>query len=153
MADRYYFTDSDGKILGPSPLEQIRDFIDSGFLEITTDACEENSTEWRPLAKILVEHPVPAAAVTEPPFEKVKASLATRIAGATVKAFLVETKDRALQIRFGNDIPLLSSLDAVNEDFLTFTVAESKTVYHVPLTRLLRISENLSGGEVQLDFA
>jgi hypothetical protein len=178
MEARYYFTDASGKILGPSALDQIREFVDTGHLNPGADACLEGETDWLPLVRILAENP-PKDSDTKPPQpasvlepadpqaspQQITAqaeppgtastqppAVLAAAAGVTLRALLTDMQDRPLLVDIGTGEEIPAGLETIGQDVLAFTLNSDASIHYLPLSRLLRVTEATDTGDLRLIF-
>ena len=155
MEDRYYFTDSAGKILGPRPLREIRTFMDTGHIDPVSEVCREHSTDWEPVVKVLAAHPearepsetvspvsdnVIASATAAAPAQAV--ATAPKAQGVLLSQLLGDLQERPVAVCLEKDgtwIP--ASIEMVHADFITLSLRGDDATTHIPLSRLRRIEE------------
>ncbi|MGF1451664.1 MAG: DUF4339 domain-containing protein [Opitutales bacterium] len=163
MSRSFYFTDAEGKILGPCSESEIRAFYDTGHIDADTDVCPEDGTEWIPLVKAIdlsrPTEPQPASAGAEPnqSVTPTPASLAAAPAlegetGMSLRGLLLELAERSLQVKHGDAEPQVASIENVGRDVITITFVESGDVVHFPLSRLKYAQELSKYGGLILSF-
>lgn len=160
MSERYFFTDKEGKILGPRPVQEIRTFFESGYLEPTAEVCREGEEKWQSLPVFLKET-ASQVELTQAPFvaeptarePAVNPPSSSSASGLALRVLLTELKDRSLTLVVLSEALGAASLETVGEDVLTLSVPSTNEILHLPLARLCAIREHTETSETTLVFA
>lgn len=161
MSQQYYFTDPSGKILGPTDFNNIKTYVETGHVDATVEICCEDETVWTSYYKVAaelekttdtqpakpdVEVPTPTTAekpVVNDPIPK----------GLSTKDLLNELKEKMVTMQCAGESTVTKvTIENVGEDLITLASVEDANIFHMPLSRLFRIVENIDSVETHLEF-